>query len=79
MPNYNIYVDYIYTVLRTIKQDVEFTENTDLVTELGLSSLQVMELIEHIEDHFDISISLNILPDINTVGDLARKLQELNG
>lgn len=79
MPNYNIYVEYIYTVLRTIKQDVEFTENTDLVTELGLSSLQVMELIEHIEDHFDISISLNILPDINTVGDLARKLQELNG
>ncbi len=79
MPNYNIYVEYIYTVLRTIKPDVEFTENTDLVTELGLSSLQVMELIEHIEDHFDISISLNILPDINTVGDLARKLQELNG
>ncbi|WP_461517433.1 acyl carrier protein [Porticoccus sp.] len=79
MPNYNIYVEYIYTVLRTIKQDVEFTENTDLVTELGLSSLQVMELIERIEDHFDISISLNILPDINTVGDLARKLQELNG
>ena len=79
MPNYNIYVEYIYTVLRTIKQDVELTENTDLVTELGLSSLQVMELIEHIEDHFDISISLNILPDINTVGDLARKLQELNG
>lgn len=79
MPNYNIYVEYIYTVLRTIKQDVAFTENTDLVTELGLSSLQVMELIERIEDHFDISISLNILPDINTVGDLARKLQELNG
>ncbi|WP_461482075.1 acyl carrier protein [Porticoccus sp.] len=79
MPNYNAYVDYIYTVLRTIKKDVEFTEETDLVAELGLSSLQVMELIEHIEDHFDISISLNILPDINTVGDLARKLQELNG
>ncbi|WP_461521719.1 acyl carrier protein [Porticoccus sp.] len=79
MPNYNTYVDYIYTVLRTIKKDVEFTEETDLVAELGLSSLQVMELIEHIEDHFDISISLNILPDINTVGDLARKLQELNG
>ena len=31
-----------------------------------------------IEDDFDISVPLNILPDVNTVGDLAQKLQELN-
>ena len=31
-----------------------------------------------IEDHFDISIPLNILPDVNTIGDLATRIQELN-
>jgi acyl carrier protein len=54
-------------------------EQTGLVTDLGLSSLEVMELIEQVEDHFDISIPLNILPDISTVGDLARKIGQLTG
>ena len=49
-----------------------------LVTELGLTSLQVMSMIEQIEDHFDISIPLNILPDIRTVRDLAQQLADMN-
>lgn len=80
MPDYNTCVDYILTTLGQLKKDSQVTlsENTDLVGELGLSSLQVMELIEHIEDHFDISIPLNILPDVNTVGDLAQHLKTLS-
>jgi acyl carrier protein len=53
-------------------------ENTGLVTDMGLSSLEVMEVIEQVEDHYDISIPLNILPDVNTVSDLARKLRDLS-
>lgn len=78
MSDYKQYLDYILTLLGALKQDFPLSENTDLVGDFGLSSLQVMELIEQIEDHFDISIPLNILPDVNTVGDLARKLQDLN-
>jgi len=37
----------------------------------------VMELIEQIEDHFDMSIPLNILPDIRTIHDLALQLEKL--
>ena len=48
------------------------------MTELGLTSLQVMTMIEQIEDHFDISIPLNILPDIRTVRDLAEQLAGLS-
>jgi acyl carrier protein len=47
------------------------------VAELGLTSLQVMMMIEQIEDDFDISVPLNILPDIRTVRDLARQLEKL--
>jgi acyl carrier protein len=38
-----------------------------------------MSLIEQVEDHFDISVPLNILPDIRTVRDFALKLQEILG
>ena len=34
-------------------------ETTDLVSELGLDSLQVMQVLLKIEDQFDISIPLN--------------------
>jgi acyl carrier protein len=75
MPDYNEYLESIYSLLQPfLKEGVSLTEDTELVTELGLTSLQVMTMIEHIEDHFDISIPLNILPEIRTVRDLAQKL-----
>lgn len=60
------------------RKHVMINENTGLVTDMGLSSLEVMEVIEQVEDHYDISIPLNILPDVNTVSDLARKLRDLS-
>jgi acyl carrier protein len=78
MPDYNEYLESIYSLLQPfLKEGVSLTEDTELVTELGLTSLQVMTMIEHIEDHFDISIPLNILPEIRTVRDLAQKLAQL--
>jgi acyl carrier protein len=32
-----------------------------------------------VEDRFDISIPLNILPDVRTVKDLVLQIQKLNG
>ena len=79
MPDYNEYLDSIYSLLQPfLKEGVSLTEDTELVTELGLTSLQVMSMIEDIEDHFDISIPLNILPDIRTVRDLAKQLAGLS-
>jgi acyl carrier protein len=59
------------------RKSVALTEESSLTADVGLSSLEVMELVEQIEDHLDISIPLNILPHIDSIGDLARKLQEL--
>ena len=78
MPDYDTFLARIYDILRPFcKQGILLNEESELVTELGLTSLQVMELIEQIEDHFDISIPLNILPDIRTVRDLASQLEKL--
>ena len=54
-------------------------EDTDLVSDLEFDSLKVMGLVERVEDRFDISIPLNILPDIRTVRDFTVQLQKLLG
>jgi acyl carrier protein len=79
MTDYQEYLDFLYSTLQSQnKKNLVLSEETALVADIGLSSLEVMEFIEKIEDHFDISIPLNILPDVNTIGDLAKKVRELN-
>lgn len=79
MTDYQEYLTFICSVLdRYNKNRIELTAWTRLVDDIGLTSLEVMEAIERIEDHFDISIPLNILPDVNTIGELATKVHELN-
>jgi len=56
---------------------VEIREDTDLLADLHLDSLQVMNLLLHVEDRFDISIPVNILPDVKTVKDLALQIEHL--
>ena len=51
---------------------------SDLVGELGLSSIDVMEMIEGIEDEFDISFPLNNLSSIRTAGELAAEIARLS-
>lgn len=52
-------------------------EQTELVGDLELDSLQVMDLLLLMEDRFDISIPISILPDVKTVRDLALQLEKL--
>ena len=56
---------------------VEIGEDTDLLGDLALDSLQVMNLLLDIEDKFDVSIPVNILPDVKTVRDLALQIENL--
>ncbi len=52
------------------------TESTDLVEELGLTSLQVMEFIERVEERYDISYPLNDLANVRTLADLASGIEQ---
>jgi acyl carrier protein len=53
------------------------TADLDLVNDLGLDSIKVMEILETLEDSFDISIPINILPEVRTVKDLAFEIKNL--
>jgi acyl carrier protein len=62
-----------------VPQGQQINVETDLVADLGLDSLKVMKLLETVEDSFDISIPLNILPEVRTVGDFVRQIQKIYG
>jgi len=49
---------------------------TDILRDLNIDSLSVMNFIMKIEDEFDISIPLNVLPDIRTVNDLVAMVDQ---
>ena len=59
------------------EQPIELSEETRIIDDVGLDSLKVMELVMQIEDRFDVSVPLNILPDVTTIGDLAKHLETL--
>lgn len=66
-----------YEVLERFAKGQKLSESTDLLTDLGLDSMLVMELVLEAEDRFDVSIPLNILPSVRTVRDLALRVQRL--
>ncbi len=59
------------------KDGSKITADADLAADLSLDSLKVMEVLVEIEDRFDISIPINILPDIRTVRDMVLQIQKL--
>lgn len=60
-----------------LPEGLAVTTKTDLAVDLGLDSLKVMEILENLEDTFDISIPINIIPNVRTVEDLVLQIQYL--
>ena len=52
-------------------------EDSNLVTELGLDSFKVLDLLMDMEDEFDISLPVNLLADVHTVKDLATRIHSV--
>ena len=71
-------LDQLFELIRPYSdQPIVFSEQTRIMDDVGLDSMKVMELVMQIEDHFDVSVPLNILPDVNTIGEFARHLETL--
>lgn len=60
-----------------IPPTTEISINSRIVADLGLDSLAVMNFVMALEDDFDVSLTMDSLARVETVGDLARTLAAL--
>jgi acyl carrier protein len=68
----------VISVLKAVNpRPIEPTLGSDLVTDLGFDSLQIMEVIAELEDRFDVSIPLNDMPSTRTVSQIVAQVTAL--
>jgi acyl carrier protein len=53
------------------------TEETVISEDLNLDSAAMMDLMMELEDRFDVTIPLNLMPEIRTVGDFVATIRKL--
>ncbi|MBU1189017.1 MAG: acyl carrier protein [Gammaproteobacteria bacterium] len=77
-PSRESLLENIIAQLKQIKPDAgSLSADTDLVSDLGLDSVQVLEMCTDLEDDLDLSIPVNRLGEVRTAGQLADLLQQL--
>jgi acyl carrier protein len=50
---------------------ITLSEQTSFADDLELDSLTVMDLVANIEDEYDIILPMNLLPELETIGQLS--------
>ena len=60
------------------RKRIAVTEATTFADDLELDSLTVMDLVANIEDEWDIVLPLNLLPELETVGQVADAVAKLS-
>ncbi len=58
-------------------QNRSITLQSGIVSDLEVDSVAVFDLVMELEDHYDVSISMEQVSDIKTVGELVNCVKEL--
>jgi acyl carrier protein len=53
--------------------------NAALTSDVGLDSVQIMNLVMEIEDNLDLSVPVDVLAEVRTLNELAQRLDVLRG
>ncbi|GAC1465068.1 MAG: hypothetical protein NVSMB9_04350 [Isosphaeraceae bacterium] len=75
-------LDVIAGAIRSVAKRTETTvinEETRLVEDLGLDSLDLVSVIMKLEDQFEVRIELDDIPNLLRVSDLAGHIAQLRG
>ncbi len=71
-------LETIYGLITPInKKGVDLAPATTFAVDLELDSLTVMDLVAEIEDEFDIILPLNMLPDLETIEQVADAVEKI--
>lgn len=68
----------ICTLLEPINEKgVKLTRETDFIADLEAESVAVLDVVMEIEDNYDISIPVNVISEIRTVGELVDTIHDI--
>ena len=73
----NIEGEIIAVLSARIPAGTEISPNAKIARDLGLDSVAIMDFVMDIEDHFDISLPLDRVAEVETVEDLSRAVEAL--
>lgn len=67
----------VYRVIRSSTEtELELSQDLHLITEMGLSSVEIMLLISDLEDAFDLELPVSELRNVATVGQLCQVIRQ---
>jgi acyl carrier protein len=70
--------DVIFETMRSLlRQPVELTDQTNIANDLGLDSVAVMDFVMEIEDRLNVSVPLDRIAEVQTLGDLVETLHNV--
>lgn len=69
--------DTIAILKRLSRRPIEPAPAHQLMADLGFDSLQILEFVGELEDHFDVAVPLNALTHIRTVGEIIAEVRAL--
>ena len=72
-----VYARIIELIQPLTTKKISLGEDTSFAGDLEMDSLTVMDLVASMEDEWDIVMPLNMLPDLETVGQVADAVTKL--
>jgi acyl carrier protein len=73
----NIEAQIVELLARRVPAGVHLSAETQIVGGLGLDSVAILDFIMDIEDRFDISIPLDRIAEVQTLGELSHAIEAL--
>jgi acyl carrier protein len=79
----NSVTDVRATIFETLQgslgKPVELSDSTNIANDLGLDSVAVMDFVMEVEDRLDITVPLDRIAEVETLGDLVTAIRGLKG
>lgn len=73
-------LEHLYALIAPLNhKSIELGPHKSFAEDLELDSLTVMDLVAAIEDEFDIILPLNMLPDLETIDQVALAVEKILG
>ena len=72
-----IEAEVIALLAHRVPADIRVTPQTKIAGDLGLDSVAVLDFIMDVEDHFNISIPLDRVAEVQTIGELSHAIEGL--